>query len=68
MIGFMARASRSQWSSWFGLTREERWLVAGILALAVLGLCARYVHRRQQTPEPMTAPKAAERPPTGAQE
>jgi hypothetical protein len=31
MIRLMARTTRSQWSSWFGLTREERWLVAGIL-------------------------------------
>ena len=30
MIRLMARTTRSQWSSWFGLTREERWLVAGI--------------------------------------
>ena len=68
MIRLMARTTRSQWSSWFGLTREERWLVAGILGLALLGLCARSIHRRQQTPEPVTAPAALELPPTGAQE
>ena len=68
MIDGMARPSRSPWHSWFGLTREERWLVAGILGLALLGLCARSIHRRQQTPEPVTAPAALELPTTGAQE
>lgn len=68
MIGFMARASRPWWLAGFGLTREERWLVAGILGLALIGLTARYVHRLQQTPEPVAAPLAVEMPLTGAQE
>lgn len=62
----MARGAKTTWSAWFALTREERWLVAGILGLALLGLTARYVHLRGQKVEPVPAPRAAVFP--GAQE
>lgn len=55
----MARAARSTLAAWFSLTREERWLVAGILGLALLGLTARYLHQRGQEVQPVPAPPAA---------
>ena len=63
----MANRGKNQFSAWFGLTREERWLVAGILGLALLGLTARYLHLRSQQPDPVEAPVAAD-PTPGAQE
>ena len=49
----MPRTSRSWFSAWFSLTREERWLAGGMLGLFLLGLTARYVYLKAQTPEPL---------------
>ena len=40
--------------SWFDLAPDERKFVAGILAIALVGLVARYVHLKNQKPEPVT--------------
>ena len=64
----MARTSRTWLAAWFSLTREERWLAGGMLGLFLLGLTARYVYLKAQTPEPLAAPVAAESPRTGAHE
>jgi hypothetical protein len=40
--------------SWFDLAPDERKFVAGILAIAVVGLVARYVHLKNQKPEPVS--------------
>ena len=45
--------------SWFDLAPDERKFVAGILAIALVGLVARYVHLKHQTPEPV-APEGVE--------
>ena len=45
--------------SWFDLAPDERKFVAGILAIALVGLVARYVHLKNQKPEP-TAPEGVE--------
>lgn len=45
--------------SWFGLAPDERKFVAGILAIALVGLVARYVHLKNQKPEPI-APQGVE--------
>ena len=52
----MAGKPRGWWTAWFGLTPEERWLVFGVLALALVGLTARYLHLRGQKPEPVPPP------------
>ena len=54
--------------AWFALTREEQWLVAGVLGLALIGLTARYLHLRNVQPVPVdiTEWTAPARP--GAQE
>ena len=39
--------------SWFSLAPDERKIIAGILAIALLGLVARYVHLRSQHPDPI---------------
>ncbi len=41
--------------AWFALTEGERWLLAAIVGLALLGLTARYVHQRTQRPDPAPA-------------
>jgi len=38
--------------AWFALTVQERWLLAGVLAVFLVGLAARYLHLRQESPEP----------------
>lgn len=55
-------------AAWFALTREEQWLVAGILGLALLGLTARYRHLRQEQPDPVAVPALSNPAPPGAQE
>lgn len=45
--------------SWFDLAPDERTFVAGILAIALVGLVARYVHLKNQKPEPI-APEGVE--------
>ena len=55
-------------SAWFALTNEERWLVAGILGLALLGLTARYLHLRGQRADPIVPPGLTEPSPAGAHE
>lgn len=37
---------------WFGLNTEERLLVAGLLAVILVGLAARYHHLRRQQADP----------------
>lgn len=44
------------------MTREEKLLVAGILAIAVVGLVARYVYLANLKPEPYIPPPDASRP------
>jgi hypothetical protein len=39
--------------SWFDLAPDERKFIAGILAIALVGLVARYVHLKNQKPEPV---------------
>lgn len=48
-IGPMARM-------WFATTPQERALLFGILAIALLGLTARYVHLRAREPVPVNPP------------
>lgn len=55
-------------TAWFALTKEERWLLAGVLGLALLGLTARYLHLRGQTAEPIVPPGLSQAEPSGAQE
>ncbi|MBN1270331.1 MAG: hypothetical protein JXB04_12140 [Kiritimatiellae bacterium] len=38
--------------AWLALTEQERWFIAGILLIALVGLTARYLHLRAETPEP----------------
>ena len=45
--------------SWFDLAPDERKFMAGILAIALVGLVARYVHLKNQKPEPV-APQGVE--------
>jgi len=45
--------------SWFDLAPDERKFMAGILAIALVGLVARYVHLRNQKPDP-AAPAGVE--------
>ena len=44
--GFRLRAVRA----WFDLTVEERRLVLGILAIVLVGLCARYLRLQAERP------------------
>ena len=39
--------------SWFDLAPDERKFLAAILAIALVGLAARYVHLKNQKPEPV---------------
>ncbi len=55
-----ASTPRGPWKLWFYLTKEERRLVLGILVLALIGLAARYMHLRNQRPDPLPAAPAAE--------
>jgi hypothetical protein len=45
--------------AWFDLAPDERKFVAGILAIALVGLLARYVHLKNQKSEPI-APEGVE--------
>jgi hypothetical protein len=47
-----SRVDLSWLRSWFDLAPDERKFVAGILAIALVGLVARYVHLKNQKPEP----------------
>jgi hypothetical protein len=38
--------------AWFDLAPGERKALAGILAIALVGLMARYLHLRHESPEP----------------
>jgi len=47
--------SRSGWralTNCFVLTESERWVLAGIMAIVMLGLVSRYIHMRTQTAAP----------------
>ena len=54
--------------AWFALTREEQWLVAGVLGLALIGLTARYLHLRNVQPDPVDVSEWAAPAHPGAQE
>jgi hypothetical protein len=42
-----------QWlKAWFDLAPGERGALAGILAIALVGLVARYLHLKREAPEP----------------
>ena len=58
----MREERKSGPAAWFALTREERWLVAGIAGLVLLGLTARHLHLRHRMPVevPPPAPSALE--------
>jgi len=47
----MKKALR-QLSYLFTLTREEQVFLAGVLAIAIVGIAARYWHLKQEKPEP----------------
>ena len=38
--------------SWFMLTADEKKVLAGIVAIVLVGLAARYLHLRNEQPEP----------------
>ncbi|HPF98668.1 MAG TPA: hypothetical protein PLE77_01270 [Kiritimatiellia bacterium] len=38
--------------SWFMLTADERKVLAGIVAIVLVGLIARHLHLRNERPEP----------------
>jgi hypothetical protein len=38
--------------AWFDLAPGERGFLAGVLAIALVGLVARYLHLRHETPQP----------------
>jgi hypothetical protein len=42
--------------AWFQFTPQERVVIIGILAIALVGLTARYLHQRSLKPEPREAP------------
>lgn len=45
--------SDRQWPQWhFHLTEQERFLALGILTIFLIGLIARHIHLRSQTPDP----------------
>ena len=43
--------------AWFTMTPDERLFVAGILAIALVGLSARYWHLKHQQAEPYEPPE-----------
>ncbi len=52
-----ASSSEDRWPHWlFYLTAQERKLVLGILVLFLLGLVARHVHLKSQSPDPAPVP------------
>ncbi|HMP77799.1 MAG TPA: hypothetical protein PKE12_16005 [Kiritimatiellia bacterium] len=44
---------------WFAVTPQERKLLFGILAITLIGLTARHLHQRAQTPEELEPPDGA---------
>jgi hypothetical protein len=38
--------------AWFALTVAERWFIGGILAIALVGITARYVHLKREHAAP----------------
>lgn len=58
IIPRMAHLLTRRVAAWFTLTREERWLAAGVLALLLLGLGARAWHLHAKTSEPYVPPEA----------
>ena len=54
------RPSHGLWRLWFALTAEERGFLAGIIAIALVGLTARYLHLRAQEAAPVAAPTVEE--------
>lgn len=58
IIRRMAHLLTRRVAAWFTLTREERWLAAGVLALLLLGLGARAWHLHTKTSQPYVPPEA----------
>ena len=48
------------WKARFGLTRQERMLVLAVLAIALVGLVARYVHLSRQEADVYAPPPVSE--------
>ena len=48
----MSRWKNSRLAPWFTLTRQERWLVLGILGIALVGLTVRAWMQAHAEPEP----------------
>lgn len=48
--------SRNPLYLWLHLTREERNLVLAIVVIALVGLTARYIHLRTQSPDEHSVP------------
>lgn len=42
--------------AWFDLTGDERLFVGGIIAIALVGLFARYLHLKNEKPAPYQPP------------
>ncbi len=57
IIPGMAHLLTRRVAAWFTLTREERWLAAGVLALLLLGLGARAWHLHAKTSQPYVPPE-----------
>ena len=47
---------------WFKLTSEERWIVGGLLAIFLVGLCARWWHLAHERRDVYVPEKQAEKP------
>jgi hypothetical protein len=42
--------------AWFDLAPGERRFLAGVLAIALVGLAARYLHLKHESPQPYAPP------------
>lgn len=61
----MGTTSKPRWKllrAWFVLTPQECLFLAGIAGILLLGLVARYVHLKQEGPEPAPPPNALVEP------
>lgn len=62
-MGGKLKIKKASWDArwlraWFSMTADERLVVAGILAIALVGLSARYWHLKHQQAEPYEPPEA----------
>ena len=63
-MGGKLKIKEAKWDArwlraWFAMTPDERLVVAGILAIALVGLSARYWHLKHQRAEPYEPPEAS---------